>query len=658
MIATESSAALGSPRRLAAVAGLNLTGHLGDPYLDAVVHTLALACRVPMAVVNIATPGLQTYPAEVGVGQACTQVPDELSFCAGVVETGAPMTVSDASIHPRYGENPLVRAGAIGAYAGHPVVYDGQIVGVLSLFDDKPRIFSGDDLTVLRHQAHLVEAILTLRAAAAWDESTRLARRPLLVDRLDRAMTRAWKLNRRVGLMVVDVNGMAELNLRYGSASGDAVLAAVAERLTAAVASTDSVARIGGDEFAVILEDLASTEEARARAAELAGAARGSVAVDGNDLPVEVAYGVASALAGGADALLAASENAVSAYAGHAAGYVVHVVDRTTTAELRRALNADEFVVHYQPVVNLRTGDVAGVEGLVRWQHPQRGLLPPAAFIDEAEESGAVIALGAAVLRKAVEQLARWHADGRDLTIAVNLSPKQMAQDSFVAQVGQVLEAAGVPAHLLVLEITESSVLDHPSAPTVLAELQGMGVRLALDDFGTGYSSLSYLRRFPVDTIKIDRSFVGGLGVNSGDEAIVASVVSLAAAVRKDVVAEGVETLAQAERLRLLGVELAQGFLWSPALPADQLEDWLAQPRTALPLTGKPVRRRRPRPEVPGGVEARIWDLHTQGASLHTIAAALNASGLRTPEGVRWHTRSVALVLAPKLDGSPRPAAC
>ena len=151
---------------------------------------------------------------------------------------------------------------------------------------------------------------------------------------------------------------------------------------------------------------------------------------------------------------------------------------------------------------------------------------------------------------------------------------------------------------------------------------------------------------------------VGGLGLNAGDDAIVASVVSLAAAVSKRVIAEGVETLAQAERLGLLGVEHAQGFLWSRALPADELEDWLAQPRTAVTRPGRPARRRRPRPAVPGSVEARIWELHTQGASLHTVAAALNASGLRTPEGVRWHTRSVALALAPKPDEAPRPGAC
>ncbi len=648
----EVPSGLASPRRLATVAALDLRGHLADSHLDAVVSTLALACRVPMAVVNIATPGLQTYPAEVGIGSACTEVPDRLSFCSEVVETGLAMCVIDARQHPRYAENPVVRSGAVVAYAGHPVFHDGQVVGVLALFDDEPRIFSDEDLALLRHQAHLVEAILTLRAAAAWDAATRLARRPLLVDRLNRALGRAWKLNRRVGLVVLDVNGMAELNVRHGSAAGDAVLAAVAERLTAAVASTDSVARLGGDEFAVILEDLASTEEGRARAAELATAVRGAVAVDGHDLLVEVTYGVATALAGGADALLAASENAVSADTGHAAGIVVQNVDRTSTAELRRALHADEFILYYQPVVSLRTGEITAVEALVRWQHPRRGLLLPAAFIDEAEASGAIVGLGGAVLSKAVEQLARWRADGRELTVAVNLSPLQIARAGFVDEVTQVLATSKVPARLLVLEITESSVLDHPSATDTLALLQTMGVGLALDDFGTGYSSLSYLRRFPVDTIKIDRSFVGGLGINDGDEAIVASVVSLASAVGKNVIAEGVETMAQAERLLMLGVEKAQGFLWSPARPPDELEEMLAQPRIVMPSPGRVRRRQEPRPALPGSVEARIWEMQGQGASLHTIAAALNAHGFRTAEGVRWHSRSVAMVIATRLDGS------
>lgn len=269
--------ALAAPRRLAAIAALGLQGHAGDAHLDAVVGTLALACRAPIALVNIPTPGLQTYPSEVGVGRPFTRVPDESSFCVQVVETGTPMSVDDAAAHPRYGASPLVLAGVIGAYAGHPLVHDGQVVGVLALIHDQARVFSGEDLRILAHQACVVEAVLALRTSSAWDVATGLARRPLLLDRVERAIVRARQRHGRVGLVVLDVNGMTKLNLRHGSAAGDAVLAAVGGRLSAAAAGQDSVARLGGDEFAVVLGDLGSVEEARSRAAELAGAVRGAV---------------------------------------------------------------------------------------------------------------------------------------------------------------------------------------------------------------------------------------------------------------------------------------------------------------------------------------------------------------------------------------------
>ena len=634
---------LDSAARLAAVEELRLPGHAGDPHLDAAVRALAVACRVPIAVVNLATPGRQTYPAEVGVGQPCTTVPDELSFCVEVVEDARLLHVRDATEHPRYAANPLVLAGHVRAYAGHPLMHEGHVVGSLSLFDSRPRRFDDGELEVLALQARLVEAVLSLRRAAAWDSLTGVAGRPLLLDRLERALAR----QPLVGLALLDVCGMGELNLRHGSAAGDRALVEIADRLSQALGHRDSVARTGPDEFAVVLEDLTSVEQARTRAVELVDVASGPLLVDGLALPLVLSCGVATSPAGSPEALLAAAESALGRLSGHVAGQRPAVASAAAAGELRAALARGELVVHYQPIVDLTTSEVRGVEALVRWQHPERGLLPPSEFIADAEDSGLILAIGARVLRIAAEQAARWHRAGRDLTVSVNLSPKQMAVASFERTVAETLAATGAPPELLMLEITESSVMDEPSAPGTLARLRALGVRLALDDFGTGYSSLSYLRRFAVDTIKIDRSFVAGLGRNADDDAIVASVVSLAARVDKAVVAEGVETREQADALRRLGVPLAQGFLWSRALPVDELEAWMAAHR-AVPV---PTPRPAAPPEPPtaaeaGSAEQTIWQMHTAGASLHTIAAALNAEGSRSPRGVRWHTRTVAAVIA------------
>ncbi|MCW2607897.1 MAG: hypothetical protein JWO60_2590, partial [Frankiales bacterium] len=313
--------------------------------------------------------------------------------------------------------------------------------------------------------------------------------------------------------------------------------------------------------------------------------------------------------------------------------------------DLARGLAAGELRLHLQPVVQI-DGPVVGAEALVRWQHPERGLLPPSEFIPLAESSGLVVELGEWVLREACAHAARWQAAGLDYEVGVNLSPHQLAGGRIVDVVRDVLATTGATPERLVLEVTESALMDDPDAADVLQVLRDLGVRLALDDFGTGYSSLTYLKRFPVDAIKVDRSFVSGLGRDADDEAIVASVVSLARAIGKSVVAEGVETVTQLDVLRSLGVDRAQGFLWSPGLPAEQLDRWLAlqarQPASPQPQPAPAAVAPQPQDD-----DARqMLLLHRQGASLHTIAAALNAEGRRTEDGRRWTTTTVARVVA------------
>ena len=641
---------LGDPDRLALIARLDLHMHLDDTDLGAVIATLTDACAVPIAMVNIVTPGVQTYPAEAGIGAPCTDVPDELSFCAEVVRTGRRLVVADSTTHPVYARNPFVLAG-ICAYAGEPLVYEGHVIGAVSICDTVQRLFTEPELRVLRAQARLASAVIRLRALAAWDALTGLATRPLLLDRADRALAEARGTTDRIALVVVDVVDMGGHNEELGSAGGDSLLRIVADRITAACGPRDSVARIGGDEFAVLFDAVASVEDARARASAVELAAAGSVMVGQSAVIVRLRCGLTTTPCDSGNALLAAAERAATTGPG-----CDPVVEARKAAqgfeadELRRAISAAQLVLHYHPVIDLVTSRMIGVEALVRWQHPRRGLLLPQDFIPLAEDSGSIVQLGEWVLRTGAAQAAVWLTQGHPLDVAINLSPLQMAEPGFAARVAAILAEAQAPAERIILEVTESALLDQPHAEQTLAALRASGIRLALDDFGTGYSSFSYLRRFPVDTIKIDRSFVAGLGRHPDDDAIVASVVSLARNTGKSVVAEGVETLDQLNALRGLGVGCAQGFLWTRPLPADQVLTWAQEHSRGLPLQPPapaalpPARDVTPRP---GSAEETIASMHLQGASLNTIAAALNNAGHRTAKGVRWHVRSVARVVAP-----------
>lgn len=641
---------LAAPNRLRLIARLGLTGHVGDPELDAVVAALLAGCRAPIAFINVVTPDRQTYAAEAGVGVAWTQVPDALSFCTEVVTTARALQVPDARNHPVYGGNPFVVAGKVGAYAGEPLVHEGAVVGAVAICDALPRRFTDAELQVLRAQARLVGAVIGLRAAAACDRVTGLATRALLLDRVEQICRNERQSGERGALLVLDIAGMVAINEEEGPAGGDHVLRTIAARLGGACGLTESAARIGGDRFAVVFSGVASDEDARLRADAIVAAASQPVTIAGRVIPVGLHRGLAITSGDTTETLLATAERLAKERL-----HPTRLPPRPPAQhprrveELRQAIQTEQFVLHYHPVVDMDARRVVGVEALVRWQHPQRGLLPPSEFVPLAEAEGLIEELGEWILRAGVAQAATWRARGRQLEVAVNLSPLQMAGATFAARVAEVLQEVGLPARQILLEVTESAVVDQPHVIETLQVLRESGVRLALDDFGTGYSSLSYLRRFPIDVLKIDRSFVSGLGRNRDDEAIVASVVSLAHNTGKAVIAEGVETVEHAERLRLLGVRHAQGFLWTPPLAAEQLASWVDAFEDAHPIPGM---RRVPKPalidiELPGmdrGGE-KILLMHAAGASAHTIAAALNREGYRTGAGVRWHAKSVAALL-------------
>ena len=415
---------------------------------------------------------------------------------------------------------------------------------------------------------------------ALHDGLTNLPNRTLLLDRLGHALARARRRGEKVAVLFLDLDNFKYVNDSLGHRAGDKLIVGVATRLQSCLRPGDTAARLGGDEFVVLLEDVRDARDAGLVARRIAEALRTPFVVDGHELFVSTSVGVAmdgtddgpGDLLKNADlAMYRAKEEGKDGHAVFEPGMSVRAQERLgVEGALRRALEGggEDFAVHYQPKVSLATGGIVGFEALVRWEHPQRGLVAPAEFIPVAEETGLISPLGKWVLREACRQAHEWHelypADDPPLTMSVNLSARQFRQADLVGTVAEILGEAGLDPESLILEITESTVMEDAQANAeTLRELKALGVRIAIDDFGTGYSSLAYLKRFPVDFLKIDRSFVDGLGEDADDEGIVSSVVNLARTLNLRAVAEGVETEEQRSRLRSMNCELAQGFYFS-----------------------------------------------------------------------------------------------
>ena len=420
---------------------------------------------------------------------------------------------------------------------------------------------------------------------ALHDTLTGLPNRSLLEDRLALAVQALARRDQPLGVLFIDVDRFKIVNDSLGHDAGDALLVAIAERISAAVRPGDTVARFGGDEFVVVCEELTSAGEALGLAQRIQDAVTPPIAVDGNELVVSVSTGIALTNDPGAlpGSLLRDADSAMyNAKRSGRARSVVFVDEMRdevtgrleTETQLRRALMEGQLRVHYQPILTLggTSSEVDAVEALVRWQHPTRGLVPPAEFVTIAEETGLIVPLGEWVLEEACRQVVAWDAQGIRLSVSVNVSGVQITQPDVVSRVAAVLDRTGVEPSRVALEMTESVLMrDAEETLSVLRALKDLGVRLHVDDFGTGYSSLSYLKRFPVDAVKVDRSFVDGLANDPEDIAIVGAIISLAHSLGIAVIAEGVETEAQLEALQAMGCELAQGFMFSRAVPAEEV---------------------------------------------------------------------------------------
>jgi diguanylate cyclase (GGDEF)-like protein len=420
-------------------------------------------------------------------------------------------------------------------------------------------------------------AEVELAHQAMHDALTGLPNRALFYDRLGQALNRGGRQGTAVAVLFLDLDRFKLVNDSLGHSAGDKLLVAVAERLAGVLRAGDTAARFGGDEFVILCEDVNGERQAIAIAERIASELEAPFVIDSDEVFAHTSVGIALAAEPGArpEALIRDADAAMYR-AKERGGGVYEVFDdamreravrrMATENALHRALDRGEFVMHYQPIVQMATGALYGVEALARWQHPERGLVMPGEFIEAAEETGLIIALGAWAFDTACRQSAAW--DGK-VMMSVNLSARQCTSPDLVATFGAILQRTGADPAAVSLEITETALMEDIELSTAtLVALKELGLRLALDDFGTGYSSLRALQHLPVDVVKIDRSFIEPIERDPQEAAIVAAVISLSHALGLRTVAEGIETIAQVDRLRALGCDLAQGFYFAKPGPA------------------------------------------------------------------------------------------
>jgi diguanylate cyclase (GGDEF)-like protein len=432
-------------------------------------------------------------------------------------------------------------------------------------------------------------ALGTIQKMATHDTLTALPNRALFNETLVHAIGQAERHGRSLAIFFLDMDRFKNINDTLGHGVGDRVLQEAARRLTASMRSSDLVARLGGDEFVLLVEEFHDASDLTDIAAKVLDGFGPTFIVDGQELALSVSIGICTYPADGADAPTLLSNADIAMYRAKEQGRNRHCFyaaelnqlsqERLSLeAALHHALDRDEIEIYYQPKIDFGSGRVTGVEALIRWRHPQLGLLLPDRFVPLAEETGLIIPIGYWTLRRVCGRVRRWNEQGMALTVAVNLSASQFHQPELVKELAGILRETGASAHVLELEITESMVMKDPErAVAVMEQLKAMGVRLSIDDFGTGHSSLGYLKRFPIDRLKVDRSFVRDLPHNGDDVAIARAVIAMAHSLRMSVVAEGVEHQNQFDLLREEGCDEFQGYYCRPPLEESELLRFLAE---------------------------------------------------------------------------------
>jgi diguanylate cyclase (GGDEF)-like protein/excisionase family DNA binding protein len=569
-----------------------LDGLGAEELLDSILGRAARLLGVRTGYVYLGEPGDEVITVRAAIGVMADylgfQMPVGQGIGGTVFQTGRPFVVDD---YDAFEGHSSTFTGMVGAGVGVPLTVGGRVVGVLGLASGSTdRVFRQPEVDALTKFAQLASialenARLQEQALSPRDPVTGLPTRETLIQRVvdELSAPPAGTTAEPVAVILMDLDRFEIVNESLGHAAGDRVLHEVGQRISGILGPRDTAARFGGDSFAVLLPG-GDTDAARAFAEHVQLALKPPFDVDGRTWFISASMGIsvgAPGTTGGGDvlqeaeiALVGAKRNPTQRIAHFDPLSSRHARERLDVeAELWTALERDELTVHYQPILDLRTTRVVGFEALARWQHPSRGLVLPVDFIALAEESELIVAIGRVILEKACRQAQRWRKrwPKQNLVMSVNLSPRQFLDPDLANGISQVLRTSGLEPCALELEITESSVMDRSEASLgVLQQLRALGVRIVLDDFGTGYSSLAYLRQLPLDTIKIDRSFVTDLDVQDPNVGIVRAVVSLAHGLGITVVAEGIETDEQARRLRELGCDMGQGFNW--AHPADAVQ--------------------------------------------------------------------------------------
>jgi diguanylate cyclase (GGDEF)-like protein len=586
---------------LDATAGVVLEGGDADALIETILARAARLLGTAHAYLYLADATGAKLEVRAGRGlfedSVGFSMPVDSGLAGAVFTSGRPVVVDDYAAFggrlSRYADM------SIGAVVGVPLTARGRVVGVIGLASGGDgRSWHEPEVEALLRFAQL--ASIALENARLQREAERRPTDPVTGlparERLLSTITDALRWDGSdiegpdpIGVILLDIDRFKVINESLGHAAGDTVLAEVGRRIAGVLEECDMVARFGGDEFGILVRP-ALDERVGEIAERVLTELKTPLELDGRLWFISASMGYALGLPGASSAsdllreaevaLVQAQKEPVSRITRFDPLRSQEALERLDMeADLRAGLERDELVVHYQPIVDLRTERVVGFEALVRWQHPDRGLVPPAAFIPLAEETDLIIPLGAIVLEKACRQARAWREQwpGERLVMSVNLSPRQFADPGLVQSIAAVLRETGLEPSALELEITETAVMDRSEAGMrALGELRALGVRLVLDDFGTGYSSLAYLRHLPLDTIKIDRSFVTELDEADRNVAIVQAVLSLAHGMGISVVAEGIETRRQAARLRELGCDLGQGYLWARPLSGPAATDLLA----------------------------------------------------------------------------------